>query len=167
MFPIIRRDVVVVLTQTGAVFFWCHRLSLFRWHNIFVHLFEDLCIITHCELSYQDFVRMSSLMVHCERNSPVTGFPTRGFPTLKASNTDHWLFTRGQFWPSGIVIACVCGSVCPCVCMCVCINHELVRTITHRPFKLGSPNLDQRCKTPWFRSLLFLGMLDPDLQGQI
>ena len=59
------------------------------------------------------------------------------------------LFTRGQFWPSGIVIACVCGSVC------VCINHELVRTITHRPFKLGSPNLDQRCKTPWFRSLLF------------
>ena len=23
--------------------------------------------------------------------------------------------TRGQFWPSGIVIACVCGSVCPCV----------------------------------------------------
>ena len=29
------------------------------------------------------------------------------------------IFTRGQFWPSGIVIACVCGSVCPCVCMCV------------------------------------------------
>ena len=27
------------------------------------------------------------------------------------------LFTRGQFWPSGIVITCVCGSVC--VCMCV------------------------------------------------
>ena len=25
------------------------------------------------------------------------------------------IFTRGQFWPSGIVIACVCGSVCPCV----------------------------------------------------
>ena len=77
------------------------------------------------------------------------------------------LFTRGQFWPSGIVIACVCGSVCPCVCMCVCINHELVCTITHRPFKLGSPNLDQRCKTPWFGSLLFLGMIDLDLQGQI
>ena len=65
-----------------------------------------------------------------------------------------WVFTRGQFWPSGIVIACVCGSVC------VCINHELVRTITHHPFKLGSPNLDQRCKTPWFGSLLFLGMID-------
>ena len=88
MFPIIRRYVAVVLTQTGAVFFWCHRLSLFLWHNIFVHLFEDLWIITHCELSHQDFVRMSSLMVHCEWNSPVTS----GFPALKATNTDHWLF---------------------------------------------------------------------------
>ena len=64
-------------------------------------------------------------------------------------------FTRGQFWPSGIVITCVCGSVC--VCVCVCINHELVRSITHHPVKLGSPNLDQRCKTPWFGSLLFWG----------
>ena len=30
------------------------------------------------------------------------------------------VFTRGQFWPSGIVIACVCVCVCPCVCVCVC-----------------------------------------------
>ena len=75
------------------------------------------------------------------------------------------IITRGQFWPSGIVITCVCGSVC--VCVCVCINYELVRSITHHPVKLGSPNLDQRCKTPWFGSLLFLGMIDLDLQGQI
>ena len=27
----------------------------------------------------------------------------------------EFIFTRGQFWPSGIVIACVCGSVCVCV----------------------------------------------------
>ena len=36
-------------------------------------------------------------------------------PSVRLSH----LFTRGQFWPSGIVIACVCGSVCPCVCVCV------------------------------------------------
>ena len=54
-----------------------------------------------------------------------------------------------------------------CVSVFVCVNHELVRTITHRSFKLGSPNLNQRCKTPWFRSLLFLRMIDLDLQGQI
>ena len=41
---------------------------------------------------------------------------------------------------------------------------ELVRTITHHPFKLGSPNLDQRCKIPW---LNVLGEIDLDLQGQI
>ena len=29
-------------------------------------------------------------------------------------------FIQGQFWPSGIVVACVCLSVC------VSINHELV-----------------------------------------
>ena len=75
------------------------------------------------------------------------------------------LFTRGQFWPSGIVIACVCVSVC--VSVCVCINHLLVRTITHQPFMLESPNLDERRKTPWLRCLLFLGVIDLDLQGQI
>ena len=30
--------------------------------------------------------------------------------------------------------------------VCVCINHLLVRTITHQPFKLESPNLKHRCK---------------------
>ena len=30
-------------------------------------------------------------------------------------------------------------------------HFELVCTITHHPFKPGSPNLDQRCKTPWLR----------------
>ena len=63
------------------------------------------------------------------------------------------IFTWGQFWPSGIVVACFC--LCPSVHPCV--NHELVRVITHHPFKLGSPNLYHRCKRPWLRSLLFWG----------
>ena len=69
--------------------------------------------------------------------------------------------TRGQFWPLGIVFACVCLCVRPCV------NHLLVRTITQDPFKLGLPNLDQRCKRPWLRSLSFCGAIDHELQGQI
>ena len=73
------------------------------------------------------------------------------------------VITLGQFWPSGIFIACVCGYECPCVC----VNRELVRTITHRSIKLGSPNLNQRCITPWFRSLLFFEMIDLELLGQI
>ena len=66
------------------------------------------------------------------------------------------IFTQGQFWPSGIVVACVCSSV-----------TKFVRAITHYRFKLGSPNLDQRCKRPWLRSLMFCGTIDRDLQGQI
>ena len=54
-----------------------------------------------------------------------------------------------------------------CVSVRVCGNHLLVHTITHHPFKLGSPNLDHRCKRPWLRSLLFWGVIDLDLQGQI
>ena len=37
-----------------------------------------------------------------------------------------WVFTRGQFWPSGIVVACVC----PCVRQswaCLCDNSSQVR----------------------------------------
>ena len=44
---------------------------------------------------------------------------------------------------------------------------KFVRAITHHPSKLGSPNLDHRCKRPWLRSLLFLGVVDDDFQGQI
>ena len=50
---------------------------------------------------------------------------------------------------------CLCLSVCPSVR--VCGNHLLVHATAHHPFKLGSPNLDHRCKRPWLRSLLFLG----------
>ena len=38
-----------------------------------------------------------------------------------------------------------------------CVNHLLVRAITQDPFKLGSPNLNHRCKRPWLRFLLFGG----------
>ena len=73
------------------------------------------------------------------------------------------VITRGQFWPSGIVVACVCLCVCPYVC----VNPQLVRAITCHLFNLESPNLDQKCKTTWLRSLLFLDLIDLELQGQI
>ena len=34
----------------------------------------------------------------------------------------YFLFTRGQFWPSGIVVACVCVCVCVSVCLSVCVS---------------------------------------------
>ena len=76
----------------------------------------------------------------------------------------HWhflnpwshFFTRGQFWPPDILIACVCHSVC--------INHLLVCTITRHLFKLGSLNLVQRSKTTGLRSPWFWVAIDLDIQ---
>ena len=85
-------------------------------------------------------------------------------PVVNYRKTRKYCFvTRGQFWPSGIVVVCVCL----CVCVRLCVNHELLRAITHHLFKLGSPKLDHRCKIPWLISLLFFGVNDLDLQGQI
>ena len=93
-------------------------------------------------------------VVQMRRLSNRLGTPTH------TPNYGKWLFTRGQYWPSGIVVACVCPSVRPSV-------HNFVRAITHHPFKLGSPNLDHRCKRPWLRSLLFWEVIDLHLEGQI
>ena len=46
-------------------------------------------------------------------------------------------FTRGQFWPSGIVIACVCGSVCVCVYQSRACPHDNSSPIQARITKFG------------------------------
>ena len=51
------------------------------------------------------------------------------------------------------------APVCVSVYVCVCVNHDFVCAITHHPFKLGSPNLDQWCKIPWMSSLFFFFFL--------
>ena len=58
---------------------------------------------------------------------------------------------------------------CRCLHLSVrpCDNHLLVHAITRDPFNLGSPNLNHRCKRHWFRPLLFWGVIDLYLQGQI
>ena len=58
-----------------------------------------------------------------------------------------------HFYPRPVLAFGYCHRPCLCVCQCVCVNHLLVRTITHQPFKLESPNLKHSCKTPWLRSL--------------
>ena len=73
---------------------------------------------------------------------------------LLVSNEFSRLFTWGQFLPAGIVAVWVSTP-----------NLSVLQT--RHPFKLGSRNLDQRCKTLWLRSLLFWEVIDLDLQGQI
>ena len=61
-----------------------------------------------------------------------------------------FFITRGQYWPTGIVVACVRLSVSPSVTKFVC-------AITQHPFKLGSPNLDHRCKKTLVKNPIVLG----------
>ena len=75
-----------------------------------------------------------------------------------------WFLPEASF---GLRVLSLPVCVCVCVCVRVSVNHEFVRAITHQLFKLGSPNLDKRCKRPWLSALLFCGMIDCDLQGQI
>ena len=76
---------------------------------------------------------------------------------MSNSYTMHILFlTLGQFWCPDIVVACV-----P-----VCVNHEFSCAITHHLFKLGAPNLNQRCKRSWSSLVSFRRVISLALQGQ-
>ena len=60
--------------------------------------------------------------------------------------------TRGQFWPSGIVVACVCLSVCVSVCVCVrqpraCPRHKS-RRVQARTTKFGQKVQNNLVKVP-------------------
>ena len=53
-----------------------------------------------------------SYLIKYAHNSIISDFSIFGIHRV--------IFTRGQFWPSGIVVACVCVCVCVCVCPYVC-----------------------------------------------
>ena len=80
----------------------------------------------------------------------------------KAISNDFYY--QGQFWPSGIVATCVYLSVRLCIRPSV---HHLFAcpAITCVPFKLGSPNFDQRLNTPLVKICIVLGGDWPWLSG--
>ena len=132
---------------------------------------------SHCLFNSRSVYANVGLLTRCEGNRWVESPNKR--PVMRNVFPCHVVFVFHQigsylyvdFYPRPVLAfgychrPCLC--ICQCVCMCVCINHLLVRTITHQPFKLKSPNLKHRCKTPWLRCLLFWGVIDLELQGQI
>ena len=69
--------------------------------------------------------------------------------------TGQSIFTRGQFWPSGIVVACVCVYVCVCLCVrqswaCPSDNSS---TVQARITKFGPEKQNTLVKIP----IVFLG----------
>ena len=75
---------------------------------------------------------------------------------------DHWwiplmkgqqcgVFTLGPF---GLRVLSLPASVCVCLSVCQLL---LVRTITRHPFKLGSPNLNQKMQNILLKVPIVLG----------
>ena len=70
---------------------------------------------------------------------------------LKASVCFVYRFiTWSPFWLQLLLLP---ASVCVCLSVCLSVNHLLLIAITQKPFKLGSPNLGERCQSSWLRSL--------------
>ena len=62
--------------------------------------------------------KMTSLKCHCGETKKKKILQNMPISYSQINVQSH--FIQGQFWPSGIVVPCVCLSVC------VSVNHELV-----------------------------------------
>ena len=146
--------------------------SVAIWHYDFLFHFQGSCLMMTGwagPLSWQ-LLYVALWKQHWFRWTTYITLAPAHPQTLCVSICWHWE-TLGyvHFYPRPVLAFGYCHRPCLCICqcVCVCINHLLVRTITHQPFKLESPNLKHRCKTPWLRCLLFWGVIDLELQGQI
>ena len=88
---------------------WCNWVPnvLIQWSSLFEsNGFVSLCITL-----------IKNLFYGVKKKTCFLQPPKQGVCIIEIPR--YWtIFTRGQFWPSGIVVACVC--VCTCVCQSVC-----------------------------------------------
>ena len=78
-----------------------------------------------------------------------------------------WITSMCNHGAAGGISECRLSSCSSCnrLCLWVCVSVYVYQSRAcphdnHHPFKLWSQHLDQRCKTPWLRSLLFWGMIN-------
>ena len=124
-------------------------------------LISNLCFSTKFCISYSFASGCIYLVTPSPANAPhSTGQRTYTDSYMHLGPWNSLVFTRGQFWPLGIVVACVCLSLS--VCLSVCLSLACPRD-NSGPIQARIT----KCKRPWLRSLLFCGLIDHDLQGQI
>ena len=98
------------------------------WKTLTVHSFDE------SESSYVILNWSPNIAQHC----------------LYWKTLNKFVFTRGQFWPSGTVIGCVWGSVCLCVYQSRACLHNNSSLIQARITKCG-PEM----QNTWFGSLFW------------
>ena len=71
-------------------------------------------------------------------------------PNLAERCKIHWPISLffGGWLPLAFIVKCQISLI---------INFKFICMTTHHLFKLGSPNLDQRCKITWLNFLFFCG----------
>ena len=144
---------------------WCNGAGFIDCHIYIYIIYNCRCFSSCCSFRITIFLQVfctaifHSLNPFCQGTIDIDGTSVESWNDADWTTGIGTILTRCQFWPPGVV-ACVRPPVRPSV-------TKFVRAITHHPFKLGSSNLDQSCKTPWLRPLLFWGAIDLDLQGQI
>ena len=118
-----------------------HRCLVFsNWHLRWV------CIMLHVwSISYR--ISMTSSLLYQLYQAILFKY---AYPYTVTGMESELFLPEASF---GLRVLSLPASVCVCLSVCLCVNHEFVRAITLHPFKLESPNLEHRCKTPWLRSL--------------
>ena len=111
--------------------------------------------VTTCRINF-NFTDIMHLVcrIHDTGNGPCSSLNMRILTQLLIFA--FWSFLR-PFLPEASILAswycrCLRPSISPSV------RHQVCPRDNSTP-KLGSPNLDHRCKRPWLRSLLFWGWL--------
>ena len=146
------------------------RMSSSRWHPFYLSLnaLNDLQVRLILHLLY--FINWNWLpflwsFVYRRMNKVIS------FKTVYISKQQliNWLLCEinwkicqnkslSSFLPEALLAYryCLCLRLCVCVCLSVC-QLLLVRAITRHPFKLGSPNLNQKMQNILLKVPIVLG----------
>ena len=163
---------------------WTHRIVIMRWHNrnLFIRQtkFGRIMIFQLWNLLLGSFVLQLLLCDNYTHASPThyiselneqfmsrkyfIGICVNVFPGLYCRRIFHpfrkcpWWKSRLWFLPEALLAYgyCHCLRLCVCVCLSVC-QLLLVRMITRHPFKLGSPNLNQKMQNILLQVPIVLG----------
>ena len=98
---------------------------------------------------------------HWGLTGPPHGMGVMGLENLLGVWPLCLIFTRDQFWPVGIAVACVCVCVCQSVCQSLACPSNNSGPVQVRITKFGSKVRNNLVKVP-----IVCAVIDLDLQGQ-
>ena len=141
------------------IVYWIQTWTFWFVDNIFLGYLSQKCWtvtfgnngLMNCSRDFTLPFTVCKILQSCKRSCAEMAPPCFMHVIHQMTNTCLF-FTRGQVWPSSIAVACACRS----------IPRDNLSPVLAR-----IANWNQKCKTPWLKSLLFWGRIDLDLKGKI